>query len=160
MMSQIFRRFLKDENGAVEFIESAVVLSIILASISILIAISLLSIVKVRDGEVAYYKTLDQAYKEKTSESFSSLSKSRASSQVNYKFNKKNGLISTYVTFEENDKLQVKITRINPESLIRKLDFAEDLLQDFDGKTGNITKVKSKIKEYETAISKLGISYD
>ncbi|MDO5027098.1 MAG: hypothetical protein Q4E50_04640 [Tissierellia bacterium] len=152
MTSQIFKSFLKGEKGAVEFIESALVLSLIFGVISIFLAVSLMTLIKVRDQEIAYYRSLDQVYNRELKD-FSSISK--LNDKNKYTFFKKDALISTKVSLKENDKTLLEVSRIKTESLLRKIDFAAELMEEIDNRTKAVSSLKARLSDYEAAMNRL-----
>lgn len=146
-----FKKKIRSEKGAVEFIESSLVLSVILLMISLLILITLMTIVAIRDGEISYGKSLDLIYHENIP-SFNSLSDSNTSNS--YKFNKSKNIFATKVNFTNNENLEHKISRVDTEGLLRKVDFVNEVAEEIEERTGVFSKVKSKILQYKDSIKK------
>lgn len=151
MIFQTFRKKLLDEKASVEFIESVVVLSVILLMISLLIIISLMTIYTIRDGEIAYSKSLDYIYDEQLP-NFSSLSKSDMA--ASYKFVKSNHIFSQKVKLKKNQSTQNHISRVNTEDFLRKVDFVNEVIEKVEQKTGFFSNVRSKLAQHKDSIQK------
>lgn len=150
-MLQTFRKILNRDEGAVEFIETSAVLSVIIIMISLLIIVSMMTIFTIRDGEVTYSLCMDYLYNEKNP-SFSSLSKTDYNNS--YNFSKSKHIFSKKVNFKKNNNVQVEIYRVDTENLLRKVDFVNEVIEKVEERTGALSMVKSKLLQHKDSIKK------
>jgi len=150
MILRIFRR-LKSDKGAVEFIESTIVFSILMFMISLLIIITLITIKQVMKKEILYNESLSCMYEKGHDDINSRLRK--LAFKEDYSIKKDGGFIASTVKASEDSNVIININRFDTLGLIRKVDFIKYLYED-NSSNPTLNSIKSHIQSYLDAINK------
>lgn len=149
MILETFRNKFESERGAVEFIEGSIVITVILLLISLLIMISMLTISTIRDGELIFQKVLEQIYLNDGKIIVNSFKDNQT-----IEITSKNGAFYTNSKAQIDGALKAMLSRVDTESLLRKIDLADEILSQINDSNGNFSGLGGKISQYKEAFSK------
>ncbi|NLY20079.1 MAG: hypothetical protein GXZ08_02165 [Tissierellia bacterium] len=140
VMLKDFKTVIKSEKGAVEFIETSIVFSIIFFLISMLLIITLFTINKITYKEQNYMQSLDILNNQETD---------------NSRIVKSKGLIFTKASLKDDSKTVVE-KRINTHEFLRKIDLSKDIVNELAKLKINGKSISSIVDRYINSAKKLG----
>lgn len=150
MILKTFKK-LKAEKGAVEFVESTIVFSILMFMISLLIIITIITIKQIVKKEILYAESMDVLYENKNDNVNSRLSD--LSLKENFEVKKNEGFINNSVDAFEDSSVIININRFDTLGIIRKVDFINYVYNE-SSKNSTISSFMSYIQSYLDAINK------
>lgn len=140
VMLKDFKTVIKSEKGAVEFIETSIVFSIIFFLFSMLLIITLFTINKITYKEQNYMQSLDILNNQETD---------------NSRIVKSKGLIFTKASLKDDSKTVVE-KRINTHEFLRKIDLSKDIVNELAKLKINGKSISSIVDRYINSAKKLG----